>query len=226
MDTQLAGHQENINGVMTNIKQLSEDQVQIITRMTGYKAKVCRCGENTDCLSSMSYGKPPVTSGSGGSSFPDGKSPAPLTVLPPATSGPVEDVPIPSSGASSLDKENSSPRSFQSAQQVVGELVVIVEADPEVDDKDAQALSDTMDAEVRSQFFQHCKSKQHPHQFTPFPKGWKADRACQQRRTFHPRLEVDRERFIRTRNLQEGLDGNADVESEHSRSHWGQTPVY
>ena len=51
----------------------------------------------------------------------------------------------------------------------------IVEADPEVDDKEARILSDAMDAEVRSRLFQHCKSKKHPHRFAPFPKGWKAD---------------------------------------------------
>ena len=60
---------------------------------------------------------------------------------------------------------------------MVNELVEIVEADPEVDDEEAQALSDGMDAKVRSRLFQRCKSKQHPHQFAPFPKGWEADRA-------------------------------------------------
>ena len=49
--------------------------------------------------------------------------------------------------------------------------------DPEVDDEDAQALSDAMDAEVRGRLFQRCRSKQHPHRFAPFPKGWKADHA-------------------------------------------------
>ena len=60
---------------------------------------------------------------------------------------------------------------------MVNELVEIVEADPEVDDEEAQVLSDAMDTEVRSWLFQRCKSKQHPHRFAPFPKGWKADRA-------------------------------------------------
>ena len=57
----------------------------------------------------------------------------------------------------------------------MNKLVEIMEADPEVDDEEAQALSAAMDAEVRSHLYQRCKLKQHPHQFAPFPKGWKAD---------------------------------------------------
>ena len=45
----------------------------------------------------------------------------------------------------------------------------------EVLDKDTQALSDTMDTEVRSWLFQRCKLKQGPKHFQPYPKGWKAD---------------------------------------------------
>ena len=71
--------------------------------------------------------------------------------------------------------ENSNEGSFESAQQVVTDLVVIQEE--EILDKDAQALSDAMDREVRSRLFQRCKSKQGPKHFQPYPKGWKADRA-------------------------------------------------
>ena len=55
---------------------------------------------------------------------------------------------------------------------MVNKLVEIVEADLGVDDDEAQVLSDAMDAEVRSQLYQHCKLN------APFPKGWKADCAC------------------------------------------------
>ena len=147
--------------------------------MTSFEAQVCRCGEGSERLSDMSYQEPPVASGSG-TSFPSGGSSSPIPVPPPATQVPAPDVALPSSGLSSSDKENSSVGSFQSAQQAVNELVEIVEADPEVDDEEAQVLSDAMDAEVRSCLYQRCKLKQHPHQFTPFPKGWKADRACRQ----------------------------------------------
>ena len=163
-----------------DVDQLSEDQVGLALRMTGFEQQVCRCGEGSGRLSDMSYDEPPVASGSG-LSFRDGGSPVPIPVPPPTSQVHGPDVSLPSSGSSSSDKENSSPGSFQSAPQAVSELVEIVEADPEVDDEEAQALSDAMDAEVRSRLFQRCKSKQHPHRFAPFPKGWQADRARGQR---------------------------------------------
>ena len=107
--------------------------------------------------------------------FPSGRSSSPIPIPPLTTLVPAVDIPVFSSGLSSSDKENSSPGSFQSAQQAVNELVEIMEADLEVDDEEAQALSDVMDAEVRDHLYQRCKSKQHPHWFAPFPKGWKAD---------------------------------------------------
>ena len=191
--------------------------------MTGFEEQVCRCGEGSGRLSDLSYDEPPVASGSG-LSFRDGGSPSPVPIPPPATQVQGPDVALPSSGSSSSDKENSSVGSYQSAPQVVSELVEIVEADLEVDSEEAQALSDAMDAEVRSRLFQRCKSKQHPNRFAPFPKGWKADRACgQRRRTFRGALlEVERERFIRTRNLREGLLGDADVESDDSGGRSGE----
>ena len=206
-----------------DVSRLSEDQVGLALRMTSFEAQVCRCGEGSERLSNMSYQEPPVASGSG-ASFPGGGSPSPLPVPPPASQVQGADVALPSSGLSSSDKENSSVRSFQSAQQAVSKLVEIVEADPEVDDEEAQALLDAMDAEVRSRLYQRCKSKQHPHRFAPFPKGWKADHARgQQRRTFRRApLEVERERFIRTQNLREGLLGDADVESDDSGSSSGE----
>ena len=54
------------------------------------------------------------------------------------------------------------------------ELVEIVVVDLEVDSEDAHALLDRKDEEVRSCLHQRCKSKQHPEQCAPFPKGWKA----------------------------------------------------
>ena len=202
---------------------MSEDQVGLALRMTGFEEQVCRCGEGSGRLSDVSYDEPPVASGSG-LSFRDGGSPSPVPIPPPATQVQGEEVALPSSGSSSSDKENSSVGSFQSAPGVVSELIEIVDADPEVDDEEAQALSDAMDAEVRSRLFQRCKSKQHPHRFAPFPKGWQADRARgQRRRTFRgPLLEVEHERFVRTRNLREGLLGDADVESDDSGSSSGE----
>ena len=153
---------------------MSEDQVGLALRMSSFEQQVCRCGEGSGRLSDVSYDEPPVASGSG-LTFPGGESPRAIPVPPPAPQVQSPDVSISSSGSSSSDKENSSLGSYQSAPQAVSELVEVVE-DPEVDDEEAQALSDAMDAEVRSRLYQRCKSKQHPHWFAPFPKGWKADR--------------------------------------------------
>ena len=57
-------------------------------------------------------------------------------------------------------KENSNEGSFESAQQGVTNLVMVEIR--EVGDKEAQALSDAMDEEVRSRLFQRCRSKNHP----------------------------------------------------------------
>ena len=189
--------------------------------MTSFEEQVCRCGEGSGRLSDVSYEEPPVASGSG-LSFRGGESPSPVPIPPPAAQVQGQDVALSSSESGSSDKENSNEGSFESAQQVVTELVEIREVDPEVDDEEAQALSDAMDAEVRSRLFQRCKSKQHPHRFAPFPKGWAADRARGQRRRTFQRGGAERERFVRTRNLREGLLGDADVESDHSGSSSGE----
>ena len=116
----------------------------------------------------------------------------------------------------------SSKGSVESAQSVVTELVEIVKVDLEVDSEETWALSDRMDEEVRSRLCQRCKSKQHPEQFAPFPKGWKAcGRACGGRQSFQ-QGGAERERVIRTWNLLEGLLGDTDVKSEHSRSSSGE----
>ena len=127
-------------------------------------------------------------------------------------------VPVSPLSPGDSDKENSHKGSFESAQQVVTDLAEIQE---EVLDEDAQALLDTMDMEVRSRLFQRCKLKQGPKHFQPYPKGWKADRARERRRTFRPKLEIDREIFVWTWNLREGLLGDTDVESNYSGSRSG-----
>ena len=146
----------------------------MVNRMTGYEEKACHCGEDSDRLSHLSYGEPLVALSSG-PSFPSEGSPQPIPVPPPTTSitGPV--VPLSPSSPSDSDKENSNEGSFESTQQVVTNLVMIWEDDDEA----AQVLSDAMDTEVRSRLFQHCKSKQGPKHFHPYPKGWKADRPCE-----------------------------------------------
>ena len=165
---------EGILGLHKDIGQLFEDQVGLALRMTGFKAQACHCGDNGGHLSNMLYEEPLVAS-EHSNFFHGGQSPSPVPIPPLPAQILAADVPIPSLGSSSSDKENSSIGSFQSAQQVVGELAKIMEADLEVDDEDAWVLLDTMDAEVRSHLFQCCKSKKHPQCFAPFPKGWQAD---------------------------------------------------
>ena len=186
----------------------------MVQRMTGYEGKACHCGEDSDRLSNLSYAKPPVASSSG-PSFPSGGSPQSIPVPPPAAVVADPEFPVSPSSPSDSDKENSNEGSFESTQQVVTDLVAI----QEVDDEEAQALSDKMDAEVRSHLFQHCRSKNHPERFAPYPKGWQNGlRPHERRRTFQRGGGAERERFVRTRNLREGLLGDVDIESDHSGS--------
>ena len=48
-----------------DIKQIVEDQVCMVNRMTGYEEKACHCGEDSGRLSRLSYMEPPVASSSG-----------------------------------------------------------------------------------------------------------------------------------------------------------------
>ena len=142
-------------------------------------------GDHSGCLSDMSYGEPVVAEGP---SFRGAPSPSPISIPPPIPSVPAQDVAVPSSSSSSSGSVSSCHGSFKSAQPIVTELVEIAEI-PEVDlniaDADAKALSDRMDAEVRSCLLQHCRSKKHPERFLPFPKGHKARRFARQgRRSF------------------------------------------
>ena len=133
----------------------------MVKRMTGYEEKACHCGEDSGHLSQLSYQEPPVASSSG--SFPGEGSPEPIPVPPPAVVGDGPEFPVSPSSPGDSDKENSGEGSFESAPLVVIE---------EVQDEEAQALSDAMDEEVRSHLFQRCRSKNHPERFHPYPKGW------------------------------------------------------
>ena len=189
----------------------------MVRRMTGYEEKACHCGEDSGRLSQLSYQEPPVASSSG--SFPDEGSSQPIPIPPPAVVGDGPELPVSPSSPSDSDKENSEEGSFQSAQPVVTELVEILE----VEDEEAQAISDAMDEEVRSCLFQRCRSKNHPECFHPYPKGWQNGLRPRERRRTFQRGGAEREQFVRTRNLREGLLGDADVESDHSGSSSGDS---
>ena len=179
LEARLGRHRRDIEGHQCDIDQLSEDQVSMVTRMVGYEAKACHCGDDSDRLSNMSYGEPAVAAGP---SFRGAPSPSPIPIPPPVPSVQVQDVAVSSSSSSSSGSGLSSTGSFKSAQPVVTELVEIIKVDLEVDSEEARALSDRMDKEVRSHLRQHCKSKQHPEQFAPFPKGWQACGRAHERR--------------------------------------------
>ena len=126
-----------------------EDQVCMVKRMMGYEEKACHCGEDSGRLSQLSYQEPLVASSSS-PLFPAEGSPEPIPVPPPTTGGAGSEFPVSPLSPSDSDKENSNEGSFESAPQVVTELVEI----REVEDEEAQALSDAMDEEVRSRLFQ------------------------------------------------------------------------
>ena len=215
-DVRLARHQKYLDNHQEDIKQIVEDQVCMVKRMMGYEEKVCHCGEDSGRLSQLSYMEPLVASSSG-PSFPSGGPSEPIPVPPPTVGGAGSEFPTSPSSPSDSDKENSLEGSFESAQQVMTELVEI----REVPDEEAQVLSDAMDEEVRSCLFQRCRSKNHPERFHPYPKGWQNGvRPRERRRTFQ-RGGAERERFVRTWNLREGLLGDTDVESDHSGSSSG-----
>ena len=148
-DVRLARHRKHLDNHQEDIKQIVEDQVCMVRRMTGYEEKACHCGEDSGRVSQLSYAEPPVAS-SLGLSFPSGGSPEPVPGPPPTVGGAGPEFPVSPSSPGDSDKENSFEGSFESAQQVVTELVEI----REVEDEEAQALSDAMDEEVRSRLFQ------------------------------------------------------------------------
>ena len=134
----------------------------MVQRMTGYEEKACHCGEDSGRLSQLSYVEPPVAL-SLGPLFPSSGSPEPIPVPAPTVGVAGQEFPSSPSSPGDSDKENSNEGSFESAQQVMTELVEI----REVEDEEAQVLSDAMDEEVRSRLFQQCRSKNHPERFHP-----------------------------------------------------------
>ena len=124
-----------------------------------------------DRLSDLLYGAPPRMSS--GLSFHGGASPIPIPVPAPAASIPGPSSGLPSSSASSSDKENSAPGIQQS---VVTELVAIVEEDHlDIGGESGHVMArQVQDELVRSLLGQRCRSNAHPsrcdRRFHPFPR--------------------------------------------------------
>ena len=160
IDDWFGRHRHTINGNTTDIQQLHEDQVALITRMVGYEEKACHCGDGSDCLSDLSYGEPAKTSSSG-PSFPGCSSPGPLPIPAPVAPVSGQDVRLPSLSEGSSDKENSIPGTQQS---IVMELVAIVEDDIlDQNEESGHVMARwVQDEMVRSVLNQKCLSKAHP----------------------------------------------------------------
>ena len=176
LEARLGRHRRDIEGHQRDINQLSEDQVTLVTRMTGYEDKACHCSAGRDRLLDLSYQEPIVAELSG-TSFPVSLPSLPLPIPPPVSSGQAATVTVSPLGSSGTSLLSSGHGSFEFAQPIVTELVEIAEipeVDLNVDNAKAKALSDRMDAEVRSCLLQRCKSKQHPERFHYFPKGHEA----------------------------------------------------
>ena len=220
-DNQFGRHCHTINGNTADIHQLHEDQVAMVTRMVSYEEKVCHCGDGSDRLSDLSYGEPVKTSPSS-PLFPGCSTPSPIPIPAPVAQVTGQDTQLPSLLEGSSDKENSIPGTQQS---VVTELVAIVEEDildhnEESSHIMARRVQDEM---VRLVLGQKCCSKAHPSLcdccFYPFPQlgdgGDGFPFSC--RRQGEQNIGGgDRERFQRTRHLHEGLNGNGDIETNHS----------
>ena len=110
-DIWLAHHRKYLDNHQEDIKQIMEEQVCMVMRMTGYEDKACCCGEDGDYLSHLSYGEPPVALSSG-PSFPNGGSPEPIPVPPLTTSVADPDIPSPPPSPGDSDKANSGTGSF------------------------------------------------------------------------------------------------------------------
>ena len=74
-DNWLARHWKYLDHRQEDIKQIVEDQVCMVKRMTGYEEKACHCGEDSERLSQLSYEEPLVALSSG-PSFPSGVHPS------------------------------------------------------------------------------------------------------------------------------------------------------
>ena len=120
-DNRLARHRRYLDNHQEDLKQIVEDQVCMVKRVTGYEEMACHCGEDSGRVSQLSYAEPPVASSSGPSFLGEG-SPRPIPVPPPTVGVADQEFPCSPLSPGDSDKENSNEGPFESAQQVVTEL--------------------------------------------------------------------------------------------------------
>ena len=197
---------------------LVAEHESLVTQVEKLADPQYRSIDKEDWLSDLSYGAPPRTLS--GLSFHGGASPIPIPIPAPASSLPGPSSRLPSSSEDSSDKENSAPGTQQS---VVMELVAIVEEEHlDIGGESCHVMARRVQDElVRAVLGQRCWSKAHPsrcdRRFHPFPRlgdGGDGFPFSRQRRGEQNIGGGDREWFRRTRRLQEGADGDGDIETD------------
>ena len=123
LEARLGHHRRDIEGHQRDIDQLSEDQVTLVTRMTGYEDEACNCGAGSDRLSDLSYQEPMVAEVSE-TSFPGGVSSVPIPIPPPLPSVQAQDVAVPSSSSSSSGSGPSVRATLPSSSQRVNDFLL------------------------------------------------------------------------------------------------------
>jgi hypothetical protein len=214
IEGRLKRHRQAINTNSSDLDLLQSEHESLVDKVLALESEQSQFEDAADRLSDLSYGEPPRTS-----TPHQAASPIPIPIPPPATSGEPSSSGLPNSEEDSPDTDNSVPRTEQSSE-AVRVLVPIEEFDPgaEVGYVIGRQFSEQL---VSSVLNQRCKLKAHPsrkHLFHPYPrKGEGRDFPFDRRARGEQHIGGgDRERFRRTRRLREGLDGDADIESDYS----------
>src|SRR6204780_916277 len=214
IEGRLKRHRQAINSNSSDLDMLQTEHESLVEKVIALESEQSQFEDAADRLSDLSYGEPPRTS-----SPHQAASPIPIPVPPPAATREPSSIRLPSSEEDSPDTDNSVPRTEQSSE-AVRVLVPIEEFDPgaEVGYVIGRQFSEQL---VSSVLNQRCKSRSHPsrkHRFHPYPhEGEGHDFPFDRRARGEQHIGGgDRERFRRTRRLREGLDGDADIESDSS----------
>ena len=207
---QMGRHRSSINQLIDDVNVLDERVGKTMEKVFQHEDRLCRCGTKSSGgdLDELEYAEPHVASGSGSSeSFREDASPIPIPV--PGSSFPPADQSLPPSSAGPSDKENVVAVSGEAAPMVVDLVEIVSEVGG---DAEAELVSDALDAEVCSRLYQRCKSKNHPSRFHPY-KGRGNGRSVGRRGFQHVGAKVERRK--RTKDIIEGINGDADEESGH-----------
>ena len=214
VEARLKRQRHAINSNSSDLDMLQAEHESLVARVDELGSEQSQFEDAADRLSDLSYGEPPRTS-----SPHQAASPIPIPIPPPTAPCEPSSIGLPSSSEDSPDTDNSFPRTEQSSE-AVRVLNPIDEFDigAEVGYVIGRQFSEQL---VSSVLNQRCKSKAHPsrkHRFEPYPhQGEGRDFPFDRRGRGEQHIGGgDRERFRRTRRLREGLDGDADIETDYS----------